>query len=104
MIFQGIRTSIAKKPHIFVIFQGVRTPVPPLDPHMPGLTGILLKIVANSPTEQEYEFVEGKRELMLSKSLSGSPKLSVDTLFNLSYISFIENRFLFFIKMYECML
>ena len=32
MIFQGIRTSIAKKPYIFVIFQegggGVRTPCP----------------------------------------------------------------------------
>ena len=32
--FQGIRTSIPKKPYIFVIFQGggggVRTPVPPL--------------------------------------------------------------------------
>ena len=35
-IFQGIRTCIAKKPYIFVIFQGkgVRTPFPPLDPHM----------------------------------------------------------------------
>ena len=34
--FKGIRTSIAKKPYIFVIFQGVgvRTPVHPLDPHM----------------------------------------------------------------------
>ena len=41
MILQGIQTSIAKKPYIFVIFQegggGVRTPVPPpLDPHMQG--------------------------------------------------------------------
>ena len=36
MIFKGIRTSIAKEPYIFVIFQGggVRTPCPPLDPHM----------------------------------------------------------------------
>ena len=25
MVFQGIRTNIAKKPYIFVIFQGVRT-------------------------------------------------------------------------------
>ena len=37
-IFQGIRTNIARKPYIYVIFQGggggVRTPVPPLDPHM----------------------------------------------------------------------
>ena len=35
-IFQGIRTSIARKPYIFVIFQGGRgrTPFPPLDPHM----------------------------------------------------------------------
>ena len=37
--FQGIQTSIAKKPYIFVIFQGVggggvRTPVPPLDLNM----------------------------------------------------------------------
>ena len=29
MIFKGIQTSIAKKPYIFVIFQGVRTPCPP---------------------------------------------------------------------------
>ena len=31
MIFKGIRTSIAKKPYILVIFQGggVRTPCPP---------------------------------------------------------------------------
>ena len=30
MIFQGIQTSVAKKPYIFVIFQeGVQTPVPP---------------------------------------------------------------------------
>ena len=37
-IFQGIRTSIARKPYIFVIFQGgggFGPPVPPLDPHMP---------------------------------------------------------------------
>ena len=36
MIFQGIRTSIAKKPCIFVIFQGEGSgpPVPPLDPLM----------------------------------------------------------------------
>ena len=38
MIFQGIRTSIAKKPYIFVIFQGGwggPDPLfPPLDPHM----------------------------------------------------------------------
>ena len=30
VIFQGIRTSSAKKPYIFAIFQGVQTPVPPL--------------------------------------------------------------------------
>ena len=31
LVFQGIQTSIAKKPYIFVIFQGggVRTPCPP---------------------------------------------------------------------------
>ena len=40
VIFQGIQTSIAKKPYIFVIFQGGRGGggpdplVPPLDPHM----------------------------------------------------------------------
>ena len=37
MIFQGIRNSIAKKPNIFVIFQGgggVQTPCPLLDPRM----------------------------------------------------------------------
>ena len=36
MIFQGIRTSIAKKPYIFVIFQGggSELPVLHLDPHM----------------------------------------------------------------------
>ena len=35
-IFQGIRTCIARKLYIFIIFQGggVRTPVPSLDPHM----------------------------------------------------------------------
>ena len=34
-IFQGIRTCIAGKPYIFVIFQGVRTLCPPaMDPHM----------------------------------------------------------------------
>ena len=33
--FQGIRTSIAKKPCIFVIFQGEGPdPPPPLDPRM----------------------------------------------------------------------
>ena len=49
VIFQGIRTSIAKKPYIFVIFQGgggggggggeggSGPPVPPLDPHMHSL-------------------------------------------------------------------
>ena len=45
MIFQGIRTSIAKKPYIFVIFYGgsgggggggVGPPVPPLDQLMEG--------------------------------------------------------------------
>ena len=37
VVFQWIQTSIAKKPYIFVIFQGgVRTPFPllPLDPRM----------------------------------------------------------------------
>ena len=35
MIFQGIRTSIAKKPYIFVIFQGGPSPLSThLDPHM----------------------------------------------------------------------
>ena len=39
VIFQGIRTSVAKKPYIFVIFQGGGSeppaPSPPLmDPHM----------------------------------------------------------------------
>ena len=39
MIQISLRTSIAKEPYIFVIFQGggdVRTacPTPPLDPHM----------------------------------------------------------------------
>ena len=29
MIFKGIQTSIAKKPYIFVILPGVRTPCPP---------------------------------------------------------------------------
>ena len=29
-----IRTIIAKKPYIFVIFHGARTPCPPLDPPM----------------------------------------------------------------------
>ena len=38
MVLQGIRTNIAKKPYIFVIFQrggGSGPPVPPLDPRMP---------------------------------------------------------------------
>ena len=34
VIFQGIRTSIAKKPYIFVIFRGFGPPVFPLDPPM----------------------------------------------------------------------
>ena len=35
LVLQGIRTSINKKPYIFVIFQGgSRPPVPPLDPGM----------------------------------------------------------------------
>ena len=35
VIFQGIWTSIAKKPYIFVIFHGGQDPlVFPLDPHM----------------------------------------------------------------------
>ena len=37
MVLQGIRANIAKKPYIFVIFQGVGgsgPPVLPLDPHM----------------------------------------------------------------------
>ena len=35
VIFQGIRTSIAKKPYIFVIFKGGPEPLsPPLDPPM----------------------------------------------------------------------
>ena len=37
LVFLGIRTSIAEKPYIFVIFQrGSAPPVPPplLDPHM----------------------------------------------------------------------
>ena len=36
VIFQGIRTCIARKPYIFVIFQGGggAAPPPPLDPHM----------------------------------------------------------------------
>ena len=49
-IFQGIRTCIARKPYIFVIFQkGSEPPVPPLDPHMVyhsfgNLPGILFMI------------------------------------------------------------
>ena len=47
MNFQGIRTSIAKKPYSFVIFQGAvltHSPPPPLDLRMfPGiLTSILI--------------------------------------------------------------
>ena len=34
VIFQGISTSIAKEPYIFVIFQGGPDPLPPPDPHM----------------------------------------------------------------------
>ena len=42
VIFQGIPTSIAKEPYIFVIFQGgPRPPVPPLDPHMKELVQTL---------------------------------------------------------------
>ena len=44
VIFQGIWTSIAKKPFIFVIFQrGSRPPVPPLDPHKMILPFVSLK-------------------------------------------------------------
>ena len=34
LVFQGIRTSFAKKPYICVIFQGGGVPLPPLDPRM----------------------------------------------------------------------
>ena len=37
LVFQGLRTSLAKKPYIFVIFQRGPTPCPPpplLDPRM----------------------------------------------------------------------
>ena len=38
VIFQGFRTSIAKKPYILWFFRGgVRIPCPPLDPHMQTL-------------------------------------------------------------------
>ena len=40
-IFQGILTSIAQEPYIFVIFQGGGSgpvPPPPLDPHMTSST------------------------------------------------------------------
>ena len=38
--FKGIRTSTAKEPYIFVIFQGGSgPPVPPLDPHMKAYEG-----------------------------------------------------------------
>ena len=38
VIFQGVRTSIAKKPYIFVIFQGGQDPLSPhLDLHMLGI-------------------------------------------------------------------
>ena len=36
MIFQGIRTSIAKEPYIFVIFQGGPNPLPPPPPPPPS--------------------------------------------------------------------
>ena len=42
VIFQGIWTSIARKPCIFVIFQGVPDPLPPLDPPMTPLLSFSL--------------------------------------------------------------
>ena len=55
MIFQGIQTSIAKKPYIFVIFQGGgggggggQDPLsPPLDPHMDMKTVVVCKLAFN---------------------------------------------------------
>ena len=45
VVLPRIRTSIAKKPYIFVIFQGGSgPPVPPLDPHMNLIYAILVCI------------------------------------------------------------
>ena len=44
VFFQRIRTSIARKPYIFVFFQGsggVLTPFPPLDPPITSLPSAL---------------------------------------------------------------
>ena len=50
MIFQVIRTSIAKKPYIFVIFQGGPDLVhPPLDLRMKCMAGILCYIIEYIP-------------------------------------------------------
>ena len=49
MTFQGIRTSIAKKSYIFVIFQGGgrgSDPVPPMDPRM-ALSKKIYKLKVN---------------------------------------------------------
>ena len=46
VIFQGIRTSIAKKPYIFVIFQGGLDPYSPLDPRMGYFIHICQEIIA----------------------------------------------------------
>ena len=62
VILQGLRNNIVKRPYIFVIFQGVRTHCTPCgSPHDTVLSGILLKVVANSPTEQDYELVVCRR-------------------------------------------
>ena len=37
LVFQGIQTSIAKKPYTFVIFQGWGSPDPPVPPLDPGM-------------------------------------------------------------------
>ena len=48
VVFQGILTSVAKEPYIFLIFPGGSgPPVPPLDLHM-GHSIILVNIVTRS--------------------------------------------------------
>ena len=72
---QGIRSNIAKKPYIFVIFQeGIPTPCPPLDPRMGlcGCTGsfnssllayaIIIKISRISSTNLNYANLRTVRE------------------------------------------
>ena len=60
VIFQGIRTSIAKKPYIFYVSGGSGHPAPPLDPPMD-----LLPICAHIGFGMQYLRIFGEEIVAL---------------------------------------